>query len=538
MRGCGIIIDTSTTVRGESTEQVRADSRCVRHALIFNLPWPAHRVQDVQEYPPAHLIPNGYIPGKISSFPLPSLIKMSKRKLAEPEPVSPQPDTKDQKLARRLRAEMEREEVIVEQLREAAWAHQEAKEAASIAAAEARAEAKRVREEEKKKRNENKIRGSGVWSRYEYVSPEEMRRRIDARFAVTSGTRRGGRFRGEENEEETRRMAEGKRWMEAEKKAEEERVALVEEEGTDDEDGDQEVSVEPDPEQDEDRPGNEAEQQVDHEQVSTPRARGRPRRSATGAGPSYVEPTSDESDPEAQNVQETTSSHQVPQHTYTKKAAREFLAQSEEPTPKRRGRPPGSGKLQRAAAAAAARAEAEAKSTAPPRRARYSIPKGKMSIPPHVMTSGIELSGPDSSYLVVGGILLPPSKPANPSDSEFPSVDAASPEAEVGDTPSSVAGGDEGEGEVEEEIVVAMEDGVTPGRRGEKRKRNSAGDVSCFERPWTKLIKRVLRQERRRNGRSSPPDSPLPLFISLLSRHCRKVNPHCPTGARSRYVAS
>ncbi|KAK1928040.1 hypothetical protein DB88DRAFT_480167 [Papiliotrema laurentii] len=191
--------------------------RCIRHALIFNLPWPAHRPQDILEYPPSHLIPNGYMPKRISSIPLPTLSKKRPEPLPCPPP-SPTALTKEQKSQYRLRALIEMQEYMEENLRNAAWAAQDAEEQAVIARAEAaEAAAKRKEDmrakkiEERRKRDENKIKGSGVWSRYEYITAEEWERRVAANTMVTSGTRRGGRFRAEADEEAMKRLAEEKR---------------------------------------------------------------------------------------------------------------------------------------------------------------------------------------------------------------------------------------------------------------------------------------------------------------------------------------
>ena len=448
------------------------------------------------------MIPNGYIPRKISSFPLPSLVKISKKKLNEPEPLSPEPDTRDQKFARKLRAEIEKGEFIVEQLREAAWAHQEAKEAAATVAIEAKAEAKRLREEHRRKQNENKIRGSGVWSRYEYLSLEQLKRREEERTKVTSGTRRGGRFRNEDEDGEMRRLAEDRRRMLEGKKIERSS-------GKEETEG-----VEEEEKRGEEAQKHEGKAQQDEEKPKTPpRPAARPRRSGSGFGPFYVEPKLADLDIEA----DATASliRLLSRSASTKMAARRSY-QPVESTSKRRGRPPGSGHLQRAAAAAAAvqaedKARVErlnARGAGYRRRVRPSEPSesttkgdGEFLAPSNVMTSGIELpelpisadeGGSPYAYPVVDGILLPPSQPANPPDSEFPSVDAASPEpdvvdplssvkgfSEVHETMSSVAGTDETAGEVEGEILVAHEGKVGgEGKEGMKRKRVSEGEVS------------------------------------------------------------
>ncbi|WRT64106.1 uncharacterized protein IL334_001035 [Kwoniella shivajii] len=192
-------------------------ARCVRHALIFELPWPAHKPQDVQEYPPVHLIPPGYIPRKISTIPLPTLNKQAKFIKPTELPVSPANESKPMRRARRLRDQIAAEEFFVESLREAAWSAQEAKEAAieaKEAAIKAQREAKEEermrRAEEKRKRDEKNIKGTGVWSRYAYLTEEEVKRREAERNQITSGTRRGGRFRASKEDEEMKKMAEEK----------------------------------------------------------------------------------------------------------------------------------------------------------------------------------------------------------------------------------------------------------------------------------------------------------------------------------------
>lgn len=188
--------------------------RCYRHAIVFQLPWPAHRAQDVREYPPVHLIPPGYWPRKVTSVSLPSLNPVrSKKNVVEPEPTQPVyeqvliPESREMRRARNFRLAIEREECVLEQLRVAAWEQQETRELAAIAAQERRDAAKKAREEAKRKRNEGKIRGSGLWQRYEYQPVEEIEKRIRERTTVVSGTRRGGRYRQDSDEEDLARRA-------------------------------------------------------------------------------------------------------------------------------------------------------------------------------------------------------------------------------------------------------------------------------------------------------------------------------------------
>lgn len=158
------------------------------------------------DYPPSHLIPAGYIPPRVSSIALPSLDK-HRKKHVEPAPVSPQGETHAERRARKFRQECAMEDLRIEQLREAAWTAQDTAETQAKAAAQAKVDAKAKKVEEKRLKDQNKIKGSGVWSRYEYIDEAELERRRLARMAVTTGTRRGGRFKppssdGEEEVEE------------------------------------------------------------------------------------------------------------------------------------------------------------------------------------------------------------------------------------------------------------------------------------------------------------------------------------------------
>ncbi|KIR37014.1 histone-lysine N-methyltransferase SUV420H [Cryptococcus deuterogattii MMRL2647] len=168
--------------------------RCVRHALVFQLPWPAHKPQEVQEYPPAYLIPPGYIPPKISTVPLPSLSKNKPAHRVNPiatPPTPPRAGTSMEDRAHRLRKQIEIEEFIVNSLREAAWSVQEAKESAQ----EAKEEARRKKKEEKMRLDAMRIKGNGIWQRYEYVDEEELKRKQEAMWRVEPGTTRRGTLR-------------------------------------------------------------------------------------------------------------------------------------------------------------------------------------------------------------------------------------------------------------------------------------------------------------------------------------------------------
>jgi len=170
------------------------------------------------------MIPVGYVPKRVSTIPLPTL---SKKK---PEPIPEPPQTlpalsKVQKAQWEFRRAIEVSEYLIELLRNEAWSQQEAEEQAVWARVEQAEQAKKRREEarakkmeEKRKRDANKIKGSGVWSKYEYVTAEELERRIQEKNMVTSGTRRGGRFRGAEEEEAMKALAEEKRQREEAKR--------------------------------------------------------------------------------------------------------------------------------------------------------------------------------------------------------------------------------------------------------------------------------------------------------------------------------
>jgi hypothetical protein len=204
--------------------------RCTRHAFIFSLPWPAHKSNEVQEYPPSHLIPPNYVPVRISTVPLPSLTKKRIMPVATADPSLAEdgmlPVTREYRAQLRLRKEIALEEFQVEALREAAWAsdmaYQEGLDMARMQQ-EARLEEKRLAREAKKARDAEKVKGSGLWSRYVYITEEEVQRREQERNALTLGTRRGGRYKREDMEgtpeREMREVREAmrKEWDEEEK---------------------------------------------------------------------------------------------------------------------------------------------------------------------------------------------------------------------------------------------------------------------------------------------------------------------------------
>lgn len=212
-----------------------AYTRCIRHSLIFLLPWPAHAAEDQAPYPLPHLIPyQGYLPRKISSVPIPSLHKPAKRVEAEDRStratsINPFqelfPDSKADRVHRKYRQDRETAEFEEHILRSMGWQTQVDLEEAKLAkekAAEAKRQAKenaaKARAERKAKMNEGKIIGTGVWQRYELVTEEEIERRIRERNEVVSGTRRGGRFRAAEEDEEMHKLAVKQVRMNLEKK--------------------------------------------------------------------------------------------------------------------------------------------------------------------------------------------------------------------------------------------------------------------------------------------------------------------------------
>nr|ODN98688.1 hypothetical protein L204_02652 [Cryptococcus depauperatus CBS 7855] len=198
--------------------------RCVRHALVFELPWPARRPQDVQEYPPAHLVPSGFIPRKILTVPLPSLSKTPRIKTPAVQQSSVA-ESHHEKRARRLREEIEAETFFIESLREAAWSVQESREAAR----EAKEEERKRRREEKMRLDATRIKGQGIWSRYEYITEEEFRKKQEEIWIVEPGSsRRCASKRDTEEEIERRKrvkemLEQRKKNREAKKKDKEQR---------------------------------------------------------------------------------------------------------------------------------------------------------------------------------------------------------------------------------------------------------------------------------------------------------------------------
>ncbi|KAL7423815.1 histone lysine methyltransferase Set9 [Cryptotrichosporon argae] len=236
-------------------------ARCVRHALIFLLPWPSHRPQDIATYPPTHLLPRNFKPRKVLDVPLPSLTKAPKppRQLVASARATPDPNderlpsaTRETRALDRQRDEEELQLMMDDRMAEIIW--QEIEEAARRDAIKLAKEAKRRAEREaqlaaKMKRDATKIKGSGVWQKYEILTEEEFARREAAKHVMTTGTRRGGRFRASEEEQEMRQQAEEARRLQVEREAARERVAKLEEKES--EDGDDEAAEDSEAEADE-----------------------------------------------------------------------------------------------------------------------------------------------------------------------------------------------------------------------------------------------------------------------------------------------
>lgn len=202
--------------------------RCLRHALIFEMHWPARREEEIDDYPPRHLIPPNHPVRRITSLPVPSLSKAPRtRKDPTPSPPRRLRESGEDKETRRVRERLSREEAKrrrLEMERQKA-AEAEARYQAELQAkeilkqeaarirAEAKAEARRIKAEEKKRREETALKGVGLWSRYEYRTAEEERAIQERKNMLTSGTRRGKSFRAASDEEEMARLAEEKAGM-------------------------------------------------------------------------------------------------------------------------------------------------------------------------------------------------------------------------------------------------------------------------------------------------------------------------------------
>jgi hypothetical protein len=94
------------------------------------------------------------------------------------------------------------------QLHEEAWTTQETIQNQLQAAEQAKIDAREKRLEAKRLLEENKFKGSGIWNRWQYIDDAEHERREAAKHAITTGTRRGRRFKANEDEEEEKRLAE------------------------------------------------------------------------------------------------------------------------------------------------------------------------------------------------------------------------------------------------------------------------------------------------------------------------------------------
>jgi len=223
--------------------------RCIRHALIFDLPWPAHHSSQVLDYPPSHLIPRGYIPPRVSTIPLPSLEK-NRKKHAEPAPVAPQAVSAAEKAAMKFRRYLAFKDLQDGQLHEEAWTTQETIQNQLQAAEQAKIEAREKRLEAKRLLEENKFKGSGIWNRWQYIDDAEHERREAAKHAITTGTRRGRRFKANEDEEEEKRLAEK---IAAERRAEA-RAVETDSDADDEADEDEEAEEEDEEEEGEDQP--------------------------------------------------------------------------------------------------------------------------------------------------------------------------------------------------------------------------------------------------------------------------------------------
>lgn len=251
--------------------------RCIRHALIFDLPWPAHHSSQVLDYPPSHLIPRGYIPPRVSTIPLPSLEK-NRKKHAEPAPVAPQAVSAAEKAAMKFRRYLAFKDLQDGQLHEEAWTTQETIQNQIQAAEQAKIEAREKRLEAKRLLEENKFKGSGIWNRWQYIDDAEHERREAAKNAITTGTRRGKRFKANEDEEEEKRLAEK---IAAERRA----AALAEQTDSDaDDEADEDMEVEEEDEEEGADHHNDLEEEMeDVKPIISPKATISPRKTPYNA---------------------------------------------------------------------------------------------------------------------------------------------------------------------------------------------------------------------------------------------------------------
>lgn len=199
--------------------------RCSRHAMIFLMPWPAHRRADVREYPPKHLIPRNFFPPKVSDHMLPTFLPRPKPPLAQRVELAHQaatakaaallratsseiPDTKEHRHARRRTDEAHRDDFNYDQAALEAWEMEVARREAQLAKEHARERAKRQRAETKRKLDEGKEKGVGLWARYIQETLEEREAREKKKYQFVTGTRSGRKIRdASADEQEIERLA-------------------------------------------------------------------------------------------------------------------------------------------------------------------------------------------------------------------------------------------------------------------------------------------------------------------------------------------
>jgi hypothetical protein len=181
------------------------------------------------------------------------------------------------------------------QLHEEAWTTQETIQNQLQAAEQAKIDAREKRLEAKRLLEENKFKGSGIWNRWQYIDDAEHERREAAKHAITTGTRRGRRFKANEDEEEEKRLAEK---IAAERRAEARAVETDSDaERTDNEDvqtdsdADDEADEDEEAEDNEEQGGDRRQLQIEHEEeiedvkpiISPPKAIISPTRGAYNA---------------------------------------------------------------------------------------------------------------------------------------------------------------------------------------------------------------------------------------------------------------
>ncbi|GMK55662.1 hypothetical protein CspeluHIS016_0207180 [Cutaneotrichosporon spelunceum] len=199
--------------------------RCCRHAMIFLLPWPAHRKVDVREYPPPHLLPRKYYPPqRVSLVELPTysakprapqrvdqsataIVANAKAQALLRAAASDIPDTKEHRRARHRSQETEHNDFDFDMAARSAWDKEEARREAQISMAKARERAKAQRAETRRKLDEGKQKGVGLWSRYTTETHEQREERERKKYQFVSGTRSGRKIREpSEDEAELERL--------------------------------------------------------------------------------------------------------------------------------------------------------------------------------------------------------------------------------------------------------------------------------------------------------------------------------------------